>query len=242
MGSDIFRFKQFEIKQADSAMKVGTDGIILGAWAKTIGSESKILDIGTGTGLLALMMAQRCPNATIHAVEIEPRAAQEAALNARNSPWADRITVFEQPFQQFAIDKANQGQKYDLIVSNPPYFNGTYKSVMAERTAARHVELLSSDDIINGVIQILDPTNGRFNAIFPYEVGAVFIAKAAAKLLYCNQICNITPKHGRQIKRIAAQFILNRIAPTQEHLTISNENNTYTPEFINLTQDFYIKF
>lgn len=241
MGSDIFRFKQFEIKQAISAMKVGTDGVLLGSWTNTTAEESRILDIGTGTGLLALMLAQRCPNATIHAVEIEPNAANEATLNANNSPWFQRIEIFEQPFQQFALQKAQTQQKYDLIVSNPPYFNGTYKSLQAERTAARHVELLSSDDIIDGVIAILDPVKGRFSAIFPYEVGAVFIAKAAAKKLYCNRLCNITPKYGRHVKRIAAEFSLNRITPIEEQLTICNENETYTPEYKTLTQEFYIK-
>ena len=239
MGGTVFNFQQFEIQQKLSAMKVGTDGLLLGSWAHVDGCERNVLDIGAGTGLLALMLAQRTPNANIIAVEIEPLAAQEAAENAAKSPWADRVAVQQISFQEFA---QNTDAKFDLIVSNPPYFNGTYKSTDTERMAARHVELLDSDDLIDGVVKLLDPMIGRFNAIFPYEVGAVFIAKAAAKNLFCHKITNIYPKEGGYIKRVLAQFTLFRCDKVEQNSLAIENDNGYTNAFKELTGDFYIKF
>lgn len=239
MGGTFFKFQQFEIQQKFSAMKVGTDGILLGAWAEVNGSEQNILDVGSGTGLIALMLAQRNKKANVTAVEIEPLAANEALGNVQNSPWNDRVEIKQISFQEFAH---NTTQKFDLIVSNPPYFNGTYKSLLVERTAARHVELLNHEDLIDGVVKLLEPVNGRFAAIFPYEVGAVFIAKAAAEKLYCYRITNIYPKEGHMIKRILAQFSLVRSDKVEQNSLAIESANGYTNAFKDLTGDFYIKF
>lgn len=243
---NVFRFKQFDIRQQDSAMKVGTDGVLLGAWVGVTNNQKKILDIGAGTGLISLMMAQRCCKARVDAVEVEPMAAQEANYNVKNSIFADRIEVFNEKFQEFAQKRDEQLDcKYDLIVSNPPYFNGTYKSRQAERTAARHVELLNSDDLIAGVMKVIDIQKGRFAAVFPYEVGAVFIAKAAVAGLYCNKITNVYPKRDKYIKRILAEFSLIKYSLCQSNLAIEEapaEGICYTNEYKELTQDFYLKF
>lgn len=247
--SHVFRFKQFSIRQDDSAMKVGTDGVLLGAWVGLGGEERNILDIGTGTGLIALMMAQRCPQANVDAVEVEPLAAAEAEFNAQNSPFSNRVRIFKDRFQDFASNQhQNICDRYDLIVSNPPYFNGTYKSVQAERTAARHAELLNSDDLIAGVMKVLDREKGRFAAVFPYEVGAVFIAKAAVCGLYCNRITNVYPKRGKYIKRILAEFGMVKQVLIQNDLAIEEgdsecgEGIRYTEQYKELTKDFYLKF
>lgn len=243
----VFRFKQFEVVQENSAMKVGTDGVLLGSWVGVRGDERRILDIGTGTGLIALMMAQRCKHACVDAVEIEPLAAAEATFNARNSQFNGRIEVFKDTFQEFAHrSHENLKDKYDLIVSNPPYFNGTYKSVQAERTAARHAELLNSDDLISGVLKVINRQNGRFAAVFPYEVGAVFVAKAAVAGLYCNRITNVSSKKGRSVKRILAEFSMVKTPLEQSDLAVEEASQTcvvcYTDAYKDLTRDFYLKF
>lgn len=243
MGGNSFNFKQFSIRQELSAMKVGTDGVLLGAWVALSGDEFSILDVGTGTGLIAIMMAQRsATRTTIRAVEIETAAASEAQFNAQLSPWVDRITVENIDFQSFAAKAQAQGQRFDLIVSNPPYFNGSYKSSVMERTAARHSELLNSDDLLGGVVEILDRESGRFAAIFPYQNAAIFIAKAAALGLFCNRIMEIYSKPSSGIKRMMAEFSFAKRHLVTEQLIILDSDGQYSDQFRRLTIDFYLKF
>lgn len=243
MGGNSFNFKQFSIRQQFSAMKVGTDGVLLGSWVDLSGDESSILDIGAGTGLIAIMMAQRSASgAMIRAVEIEAAAASEASLNAQLSPWADRIEVDNIDFQSFATRSQQEGRSFDLIVSNPPYFNGSYKSCVIERTAARHSELLNSDDLLSGVVQVLDRDRGRFAAIFPYQNAAIFIAKAASVGLFCNRIMEIYSKPSSGIKRIMAEFSFAKHLLCTEQLTILDCDGQYSEQFRSLTIDFYLKF
>lgn len=240
MGGDSFRFKQFVVHQALSAMKVGTDGVLLGSWVALNGGDRSILDIGTGTGLVALMVAQRSdPAAQVDAVEIESAAAREAIDNVARSPWSSKIKIMNIDFQSFAAASDNL---YDVIVSNPPYFNGSYKSKIVERTAARHSELLNSDDLLAGVARILDRERGCFSAIFPYENAAVFIAKAASVGLFCNRMLEIYPKPSSLIKRIVAEFSFSRQVLVTERLYVLDDQGQYTPEFRVLTADFYLKF
>lgn len=243
-----FRFKQFEIHQLESAMKVGTDGVILGAWASVDPSDRSILDIGTGTGLLALMMAQRTAHMPsppiIDAVEIETLAASEALFNITNSPWSQRIRVHEASFQQFAYQSAQEGTKFDLIISNPPYFVDSPLSTQAARTAARHAALLPYDDLISGVNSILSKDHGRFVAIFPTQEGGIFIAKAASSGLFCNRRLNVRHLRERPIKRIVCEFSHLQTPHIQESdLIISHDlDQQYTEQYITLTQDFYLRF
>ena len=246
MSSDTFRFKQFTIRQSASAMKVGTDSIILGSWVNLTGSEQRILDAGAGTGQLALMMGQRTPAARIDAVEIEPGAAQEAVFNVNQSPWADRINITADSFQNFAAAHSDS-EKYDLIISNPPYFIGSptghLRASSVQRIAARHAELLPYDELIDGVLKLLSP-EGRFAAIFPYQESGVFIAKAAIRGLFCNRVLEIVPKPGRPVKRIAAEFSRHKDKPVAETLIIANEDKDFdfTEQYRNLTSDFYLYF
>lgn len=239
MGSDIFRFKQFIIEQRQSAMRVGTDGIILGSWADVTGGERRILDIGCGTGLLALMMAQRNLTAHIDAVEIEPLAAAEAELNCRNSPWTERLVVHEISVQAYA---AQCTEKYDSIVSNPPYFINSPHNEQLARAAARHASLLPYADLVDAVVSLLTE-NGRFAAIFPYSEAGIFIAKAATAGLYCNSKLNIIPISSRPVKRIAAEFSFTKGIVTEENLTIETDiKGEYTEKFRELTSPFYLRF
>ena len=240
MGGGSFRFKQFTVRQEASAMKVGTDGVLLGAWFGATGAERRVLDVGTGTGLLALMAAQRLPWAErIDAVEIEGAAASEAARNAADSPWGDRVVVHCVDFNEYS--RGEGLEKYDLVVSNPPYFNGSYKSPEAERTAARHAELLTSDDLLAGVCRVLEPERGRFAAIFPYENAAVFVAKAASAGLFCNRLTEVYSKPGSGIKRLMGEFSFTKRLLTADRLVISDEGGEYTAEHRALTKDFYLK-
>lgn len=239
MGSDIFRFKQFVVRQQHSAMRVGTDGVVLGSWTGVTGSETRVLDIGCGTGLLALMIAQRNTTAGIDAVEIEPLAAAEAAHNALNSPWAERIKVYQTSIQDYA---AIGHDKYDLIVSNPPYFINSPQNEQLARAAARHASLLPYDDLLDAVTKLLLP-NGRFVAIFPYSEAGIFTAKAALAGLYCNKKLNISPIEGRPVKRITAEFSFTKEILTEENLSIETQTKgEYTERYRELTSPFYARF
>jgi tRNA1Val (adenine37-N6)-methyltransferase len=236
MPNQYFRFKQFAIRQENSAMKVGTDGVLLGAWAN-IGEAKRILDVGTGTGLIALMMAQRS-NAIVDAVEIDEPSANQAKENVKNSRWSDRVTVYQEAFQDFAKKST---QKYDLIVSNPPYFIQSLKSPEVARAVARHTDLLPYSDLLDGISNLL-AKGGRFAGIFPYVEGNVFVAEASVYGLYCNKRVSVLGKTQGAIKRIMLEFSQERLPLVQERLAIRDIDSEYSAEYINLTKDFYLAF
>ncbi len=234
MPNNYFKFKQFTILQEKSAMKVGTDGVLLGAWAD-IGEAKAILDIGTGTGLIAIMLAQRS-GATIDAVEIDSMSALQAKENVSSCSWAGRITVVNKSFQDFY---ANCSKRYDLIVSNPPYFIKSHKSPSAERSVARHTDELPYDDLLKGVVELLTQ-QGRFAGIFPYVEGNIFIAKAATHGLYCNKRVNVLGKKNGSIKRLLLEFGRSKQPLTESSLAIRCDKEGYTPEYKELTEEFYL--
>lgn len=217
-------------------MKVGTDGVMLGAWA-TIGNAKTILDVGTGTGLIALMLAQRS-NATIDAVEIDEPSAQQAIVNVNSSRWQNRVAVHCQPFQQFAKEA---GIRYDLIVSNPPYFIKSLKSEEAARTVARHNELLPHAELLEGINKLLNE-NGRFVGIFPYVEGNVFVALASTYSLYCTKRVSVYGKLNGSIKRLMLEFSRKKLPLEESTIAIRGVDGEYTPEYISLTKDFYLAF
>lgn len=236
MPNSYFRFKQFAVRQEKSAMKVGTDGVMLGAWVE-IGLAKTILDIGTGTGLIALMLAQRS-NATIDAVEIDEQSAIQATENVENSRWRNRVKVYQSSFQSFAKHSA---QQYDLIVSNPPYFTKSLKPPAIARTIARHNDQLPHSELLTGVSRLL-ATEGRFVGIFPYIEGNVFVAEASAHNLFCNKKLNILGKTNGTVKRVMLEFSRVKSPFSEDNLAIRNTNGEYTPEYIDLTKDFYLAF
>lgn len=220
-------------------MKVGTDGVILGAWCGLSGEEKKILDIGTGTGLIALMAAQRTTNSEIDAVEIDGPSAQQAAENFKASPWSERLNILNTSIQRYAATTAT---RYDHIISNPPYFINSLESPDKQRTVARHTSQLSHDDLI-AAVKILLGKDGRFSAIFPYAEANIFIAQAAVEGLYCNRRLNIHPIPEAPSKRVALEFSSTRSPLDEEELAIENgARHDYTTEYRELTKDFYLKF
>ncbi|MDP3914198.1 MAG: methyltransferase, partial [Bacteroidota bacterium] len=182
--NNYFQFKQFRIVQERSAMKVGVDGVLLGSWADISGAK-RILDIGTGTGLIALMMAQRNPDAQIDALEIEPEAFQEAVFNIQQSPWNERIQIELCSFQEFS-GKADL--KYDLIVSNPPYFTNGHKAPLENRSTARHSDSLPLGDLISGAIGLLNKT-GKIALVLPIESLQEITTLADLNKLFIARLC-----------------------------------------------------
>ncbi len=219
-------------------MKVGTDGILLGAWADVNGAR-QILDIGTGTGLIAIMLAQRAPEAVVHGVEIDEASCEQAAENMRAAPWSERLSVFNQPVQEFVSDS---GRQYDLIVSNPPFFTGGTFSDREDRSRARHTVKLPHGDLLSAVRNHLAP-GGRFSLILPYIEGLRFQELAEGYKLYCNRITEVYPRPGKIVERLLMEFGQESRELVQDSLTIYKEGKdiNWTKEFRALTKDFYLK-
>lgn len=235
-----FRFKQFEVEQSGCAMKVGTDGVLLGSWCGIEGDERRILDIGTGTGLLALMAAQRAPYAMIDAIDIDCGAFGQAAANFKASVWSNRINAYHGSIQEFAnTTKA----RYDVIVSNPPYFIGSLKSPEAARTAARHADMLPQADLARAVKRLLSD-DGRFFSIFPYQLGNMFVVEAALQGLYVASRMEVFGNAGKPCKRVMLEFRQTKTTRiTAESLIIEKEaRGDYTDDYKMITKEFYLNF
>ncbi|MEM8525114.1 MAG: methyltransferase [Bacteroidota bacterium] len=232
-----FQFKQFTIQQDQCPMKVGTDGILLGAWAD-VKDVQKALDIGTGTGLIAIMLGQRNNNACIHAVEIDQSACAQATENMENAPWADRLQAFPNSIQDFAKTTDHQ---YDLIVSNPPFFSGGTFSDKQSRNEVRHTVKLPHGDLLIAVRRLLTP-NGRFAVILPLIEGLRFEEIAKTYNLYCTRKTEVYPKADRNVERLLLQFERTEQSCKTDQLIVQKgeEANDWTDEFKNLTGDFYL--
>ncbi|MEB3343414.1 methyltransferase [Okeania sp.] len=240
MKGNKFQFKQFTVWQDKCAMKVGTDGTLLGAWVDISGAE-KILDIGTGTGLIALMLAQRSSQqygTFIDAVEIDKDSFLQAKENVERSPWSNRIKIFNYSIQEYT--KICQ-KRYDLIVSNPPFFENAYKAANQARNVARHTDFLSQTDLLKTAIKLLSAT-GKLAVIYPVEPAINFQEKAEDLGLFCQR--KLYVKHNQEIpvKRILLELSKQQLPLQENILTIKNKQDIYTPEFISLIQDFYLKY
>lgn len=216
-------------------MKVNTDGVLLGAWTE-ISRADRILDIGTGTGVIALMLAQRNPKATITAIDIDQDAYLQASENTMASPWSDRVTVQHVSLQEMIGDTL-----YDLIVSNPPYFINDYISDDAQRNVARHGSSLPYADLINGIARLLSP-DGQASIILPYFNVEQFLVMAAEKGLYLSQRTDVVAVRDRE--PYVSMLALSRpyAIPGRNSITIQEASGTFTDEYRRLTQDFYLKF
>ena len=233
-----FQFKQFRIIQEKSVMKVGMDGVLIGSW--TDASKAKrILDVGTGTGLIALMMAQKNSSAQIDAIEIDPDAFQEAVLNVKQSPWNDRIRIELSSFQDFA---ELTSLKYDLIVSNPPFFSNGVKAPLENRAQARHSDSLPLDVLISGVTNMLTE-KGRIALVLPVECLPEIEQLAGSNKLIISRLCWVKPNPQKPDFRILIELTNTECTIQQETLMIEFEkHHDYTPEYKELTKDFYLKF
>lgn len=231
----MFYFKQFSVEDSSSPMKVGTDGVLLGAWCPTKENVS-ILDIGTGCGVISLMLAQRINNATIKAIDIDKGAIENAKQNFELSKWNNKLTAIECPIQLFSQITS---EKFDIIVSNPPFFVESLKSNKNHRNLARHTDSLPFETLIENVSYLIKD-DGIFACILPYNEGYRFIDIANKHNLFCSNIIHIANKPSHTVKRIL--FVLSKTenytmeSPT---LFIRNEDNTYSNEYLQLTKDFY---
>ncbi len=225
----IFHFRQFAIIHAKSAMKVGTDGVLLGAWADIEMSEN-MLDIGTGTGLIALMVAQRNPEVKIHAIEPDEVAFNEALVNVQNSPWQDRISVSNTKLQE------HQG-KYDSLITNPPYFEvNKISGGNSSRSRARQTFQLSQLEIIDAANLLLTET-GYLHLILPVQEGKKFIDLAVLKGLFLKRHCMVYSDLNQPVRRMMT-FSSTPQKMSQETLYIRKDGR-YTPEYRALTSSFY---
>lgn len=235
MPNNYFNFKQFSINQDRSSFRVGTDGVLLGAYTDIRGAK-RILDIGTGTGLIALMLAQRS-NAEIVAIEPDHNSCLQASENVDQSKWKSRIKVVNSTLQEFTDNR-----KFDLIVTNPPWFADSLKNPDPGKSFARHNDSLPSGDLLTGVSRLL-AEGGRFKLIMPYAEGNIFIAEAAGYGFYCHDILKIKPLPTSEIRRLIITFGRERVRATEKFLTIEHgKRHEFTEEYKNLTREFYLKF
>jgi tRNA1Val (adenine37-N6)-methyltransferase len=236
MANNYFSFKQFTINQDKCAFKVGTDGVLIGAWADITG-VNRILDIGTGSGLIAIMLAQRC-DAEIVAIEPDKESFIQACENIKNCEWGARIKVENSDLQSYHPIN----EKFDLIITNPPYFSNSIRNPDMRKSSTRHNDSLSSNEILEGVSRLLEE-KGLFQLIMPYVEGIIFIAEAQKYGLYCNNILKIKPLPTSEIKRLILSFSRERLKLTERFLTIEHgKRHEFTKDYINLTKDFYLKF
>lgn len=235
MSESVFHFKQFTINQERCAMKVGTDSVLFGAWVDTNNSKH-LLDIGTGTGILALMMAQKC-NAIIDAIELDEAACLQAKENIEQSIWAQRINVIHTSLQNFCL---NNQTLYDLIIANPPYFVDAHKASGAARNIARHMnETLSINDLLQGVNTMLN-NDGRFCVILPYKEGLLFYQQAVKSNLFCSRITRVKTKADKPAKRLMMAFTKNMLPINEDEIIILDKNNHFTKAYMDVTNDFYL--
>lgn len=235
MSNSVFRFKQFTVCQDKCAMKVGTDGVLLGAWAE-VDNADKALDIGTGTGLVALMLAQRS-GVRITALEIDAAAAEQAVENIGKSSWKERIEVVCTDFNDYYCTAK---EKFDLIVSNPPYFVDSLNAPEKARSMARHNDSLTYDSLLKGVADLLTE-NGRFFLIIPFDVleKVEQIAKEYGLCSY-RQLRVITAP-GKSPKRVLVAFSFQPEELKIEELLVEKERHVYSDAYVKLTREFYLK-
>lgn len=256
-----FRFKQFEIEQDRCAMKVGTDGVLLGAWAQ---GGRRILDIGSGTGLISLMMAQRFPEAEVVGIDMDADACGQARENVMASPFRDRVEIECCRLQDFGgaseaaeasgtaeVLKADGGASetaeglkaagvFDAIVSNPPFFVDSLKNPDSKRTMARHTDSLPFRDLFAGVKRLLFD-DGIFSAIVPVEVVEQFVAESCILGFYLIRKCGVKMVERKQPKRFMLSFAKHRISPYEEHVEMMMDSQGNRSEWYRkITEEFYL--
>ena len=230
----MFRFKQFSIAQDKCAMKVGTDGTLLGAWAKA-DNPKHILDIGTGTGLIAMMMAQRFENAQVNAIELDINASKQAAENFQNTRWNNRLIP-----EHISLQNFQHKASFDLIVSNPPYFENNLKAKKKQRKQARHTDTLSFESLIEYSSKLLSK-NGSLAIILPSEKKSKVEKIAKNHELHINRLCWVKGTEKTKIKRVLLQFTFQENRLEETTLIIEKKRHVYTNEYTQLCKDFYLK-
>ncbi|UPZ17034.1 tRNA1(Val) (adenine(37)-N6)-methyltransferase [Flavobacterium humidisoli] len=234
----MFSFKQFSVKQDKTAMKVGTDGVLLGAWVPIHHNPFSVLDVGAGTGIIALMLAQRSHAEQIDALEIDEEAYEQAVENFESSPWSDRLFCFHAGLDEFIEEPEDE---YDLIVSNPPFYAEDYKTDNEKRDLARFQDAMPFEEIVEAADLLLSE-NGVLAVILPFKEEEKFIALAKEAELYPFKITRVKGTPKSEIKRSLLAFSRNEASEIEiNELVIEIDRHVYTPEYIELTKDFYLK-
>lgn len=233
MANPFFEFKQFCVRHDRCAMKVGTDGVLLGAWADVSDCRS-VLDVGTGSGLIALMVAQRS-TAQVVGIELDKEAASQAAENVASSPWSQRISIKSADFLQSTSES-----RFDLIVSNPPFFEQSLLSPNAQRTNARHTQTLNYETLLSKSVELLS-ANGRICLIVPADKEALLEALAQKVGLFITKKCYVLPTPDALPKRLLIEFSNESRSLICNQLVVEVSRHQYSPDYINLTKDFYLK-
>lgn len=234
MANNYFRFKQFTVFHDQCAMKVGTDGVLIGSWCSCL-KANRILDIGSGSGLIALMLAQRNPKALIDGVEIDIDAYKQACDNVNDSPFSNRIRLHCTNLLMY-----DTPYKYDFIVSNPPFFVDALPSPDAKRTQARHHNTLTAYELIKHSASMLSQ-EGILSVIYPFSMQEEVMSIAEKEHLFPQRVCTVYSKKGVPPKRILLEFSFKeREEYEQDQLIIESDRHVYTPEFKQLTKSFYL--
>jgi tRNA1Val (adenine37-N6)-methyltransferase len=234
----MFRFKQFSVDQSGCAMKINTDGVLLGAITEADDPKT-ILDIGTGTGVIALMLAQRFTNAKIDAVEIDPIAAQTAGRNFEASPFADRLTVHPSGFESYLA--GFPGKKYDLIISNPPFYIDSLKSPGAKKTLAKHTDIDFFENLVNTVSNHLAP-NGCCWLILPVNIAEIVIELMIGHRLHLQGRIDVQSYLHSEVHRSIICFGFDKVSVQISKLTIYKDINVYADEYQQLLQPYFLAF
>ena len=233
-----FQFKQFIVQQDKCAMKIGTDGVLLGAWCPIDNNPFSVLDIGAGTGILSLMLAQRSNAEQIDSLEIDEDAYEQCVENFENSPWSDRLFCFHAGLDEFVDEPEDE---YDLIISNPPFYSENYKTDNSQRDLARFQDALPFEDLIEAADLLLSE-NGIFAVIIPFKEEEKFIDLCAEVELYPVKATRVKGTSTTEIKRSLLAFKRYELSTlTADELIIETARHQYTDEYINLTKEFYLK-
>ena len=234
----MFTFKQFTVQQDRCAMKIGTDGVLLGAWCPIDNQPFSVLDIGAGTGILSLMLAQRSNAKQIDAIEIDDDAFEQCVENFESSSWTDRLYCYHAGLNEFMDEPEDQ---YDIIISNPPFYSEDYKSDNQQRDLARFQDALSIEDLVEAASMLLCE-NGIFSVIIPYKEETKFIGFAKECNLFPFKITRVKGTPTTEIKRSLLAFSFTKKRKVEEdELVIETSRHQYTEDYIALTKDFYLK-
>lgn len=233
-----FNFKQFSVNQDKCAMKIGTDGVLLGAWCPVDNNPFSVLDIGAGTGILSLMIAQRSTAGQIDAIEIDEDAYEQCVENFENSPWGDRLFCFHAGLDEFVEEPEDQ---YDLIISNPPFYSEDFKTDSTQRDLARFQEALPFEELVEAADLLLSE-NGIFAVIIPFKEETNFIHLCAQVELFPIKVTRVKGNPTSEIKRSLLAFKRYELPVLlADELTIEINRHEYTEAYIELTKEFYLK-
>ena len=237
MGNSWFQFQQFRVAQDRCAMKISTDAVLLGSLVQSDGPK-QILDIGTGTGVVALMLAQRFPGASITALELDPEAASQANENCEQSPFSKRLTVLQGRFQDFAVE-----ERFDLLVSNPPFFPDHLPASDPKRQQALHTNSLSFEELLHKASQVLTPY-GSFWVILPPRQMQDFIQYATGNGLFPRTRVGIRDTAAKPIHREVVSFTFSEPLPSTrpEEIVLKNEDGSYSERYRHLISGFLLGF